>query len=171
MNDGSCVRIRPQHANHVWAYDFVADRTHDGRAFRMLTVIDECTRECLAIVVDRRLRSTNVIETLAELFIRKGLPEHIRSDNVLTTKSSLPWKQREHRRLLLFNEAPPCTSQLVPLWSSTCGVIPSYHNDTGSAASRPLLYFKQTGFPVEGPSIIYEVLTALSSVRRQCESG
>jgi putative transposase len=81
MNDGSCVRLRPQHANHVWAYDFVSDRTHDGRTFRMLTVIDEYTRECLAIVVDRRLRSTNVIEAMADLFIRKGLPEHIRSDN------------------------------------------------------------------------------------------
>ena len=81
MNDGSCVRLRPQHPNHVWAYDFVADRTHDGRAFKMLTVIDEYTRECLAIVVDRRLRSTDVIEAMAVLFIRKGLPEHIRSDN------------------------------------------------------------------------------------------
>ena len=81
LNDGSYVRLRPQYRNHVWAYDFVADRTHDGRAFRMLTVIDEYTRECLAIVVDRRLRSTDVIETLAELFISKGLPEHIRSDN------------------------------------------------------------------------------------------
>ncbi len=84
----------------------------------------------------------------------------IDSDYVLTTKSSFPWKQREHRRLRLCNEAHPCTSQPVPLWSSTCCVIPSYHNDTGSASSRPLLYFKQTGFPVEGPSIIYEVLTA-----------
>ena len=81
MNDGSCVRLRPEHPNHVWAYDFVADRTHDGRTFRMLTIIDEYTRECLAIVVDRKLRSTDVIEALAELFIRKGLPEHIRSDN------------------------------------------------------------------------------------------
>jgi len=81
MNDGSCVRLRPQHTNHVWAYDFVSDRTHDGRAFRMLTVIDEYTRECLAIVVDRRLRSTDVIEAMAELFVRKGLPEYIRSDN------------------------------------------------------------------------------------------
>jgi len=81
LNDGSCVRLRPQHPNHVWAYDFVMDRTHDGRAFRMLTIIDEYTRECLAIVVDRRLRSTDVIEALAELFIRRGTPEHIRSDN------------------------------------------------------------------------------------------
>ena len=81
LNDGSCVRLRPQHPNHVWAYDFVMDRTYDGRAFRMLTVIDEYTRECLAIVVDRKLKSTDVIETLAELFLSKGLPEHIRSDN------------------------------------------------------------------------------------------
>jgi len=81
LNDGSCVRLRPQHPNHVWAYDFVADRTHDGRAFRMLTIIDEYTRECLDIVVERSLRSPDVIETLAELFLRKGLPEHIRSDN------------------------------------------------------------------------------------------
>ena len=81
LNDGSCVRLRPQHPNHVWAYDFVADRTHDGRAFRMLTIIDEYTRECLAIVVERRLRSPDVIEALAELFVRRGLPDHIRSDN------------------------------------------------------------------------------------------
>jgi len=81
LNDGSCVRLRPQHRNHVWAYDFVMDRTHDGRAFRMLTVIDEYTRQCLAIVADRRLRSTDVIEMLAELFIRRGTPKRIRSDN------------------------------------------------------------------------------------------
>ena len=81
LNDGSCVRLRPLHPNHVWAYDIVADRTHDGRAFRMLTIIDEYTRECLAIVADRKLRSQDVIETLAELFVTKGLPDHIRSDN------------------------------------------------------------------------------------------
>ena len=81
LNDGSCVRLRPLYPNHVWAYDFVADRTHDGRAFRMLTVIDEYTRECLAIVVNRKMQSADVIETLAELFVGKGTPEHIRSDN------------------------------------------------------------------------------------------
>jgi len=80
-SDGSCIRLRPEHRNHVWAYDFVMDRTHDGRAFRMLTIIDEHTRECLNIVVERRLRSLDVIETLAELFMRHGVPEHIRSDN------------------------------------------------------------------------------------------
>lgn len=69
LNDGSCVRLRPSRPNHVWAYDFVADRTHDGRSIRMLTVIDEYTRECLALPVERRLRSGDVLETFAELFV------------------------------------------------------------------------------------------------------
>ena len=81
LNDGSCIRLRPEHKNHVWAYDFVADRTSNGSAFRMLTVVDEYTRECLAINVERKLNSTHVLETLAELFIQRGPPAHIRSDN------------------------------------------------------------------------------------------
>ena len=83
LNDGSCLRLRPERANHVWAYDFVEDRTHDRRKFRMLTVVDEFTREALAIRVDRRLNSAAVIETLAELMLARGTPAHIRSDNVL----------------------------------------------------------------------------------------
>ena len=81
LNDGSCIRLRPEHANHVWAYDFVADRTHDGRAFRVLTIIDEYTRECLAVVVGRKLNSADVLGTLAEWFVKYGMPEHLRSDN------------------------------------------------------------------------------------------
>lgn len=81
LNDGSCLRLRPEHKNHVWAYDFVADRTANGKAFRMLTVVDEYTRECLAIRVERKLGSTQVLETLAELFVSRGPPEHLRSDN------------------------------------------------------------------------------------------
>ncbi len=81
LNDGSCIRLRPERPNHVWAYDFVTDRTSNSKAFRMLTLVDEYTRECLAIVVDRKLNSTHVLETLGELFIRRGPPEHIRSDN------------------------------------------------------------------------------------------
>ncbi len=81
FNDGSCVRLRPEHANHVWAYDFVAERTHNGKVFRMLTVIDEYTRECLAISVERKLNSNDVLATLTELFIQHGPPQHIRSDN------------------------------------------------------------------------------------------
>lgn len=81
LNDGSCVRLRPAHKGHVWSYDFVQDRTHDGRVFRMLCVIDEYTRECLAIRVKRKLNSRDVLDTLGELFVRHGAPEHIRSDN------------------------------------------------------------------------------------------
>ena len=81
LNDGSCIRLRPQHRNHVWAYDFVQDRTRDGRKFRMLTVIDEFTRECLAIKVARRLNSKDVLEVLADLMVARGVPDHIRSDN------------------------------------------------------------------------------------------
>jgi len=81
LNDGSCVRLRPAHKGHVWSYDFVQDRTHDGKVFRMLCVIDEYTRECLAIRVERKLRSSDVLDVLGELFVRHGPPEHIRSDN------------------------------------------------------------------------------------------
>ena len=81
MNDGSCVRLRPERPNHVWAYDFVKAMTHDGRALRLLVLLDEYTRECLAIRVARRLGSWEVIETLAEVMMWRGIPEHIRSDN------------------------------------------------------------------------------------------
>jgi len=81
LNDGSCIRLRAERPNHVWSYDFVADRTHDGRAYRMLCIIDEFTREALAIRVARRLNSTDVIEALCDLFIFRDIPAHIRSDN------------------------------------------------------------------------------------------
>jgi putative transposase len=81
LNDGSCVRLRPEHPNHVWSYDFVEGRTHDGRKFRMLNIIDEFTRECLAIRIDRKLNSTDVIDALSDLFILRGVPGHVRSDN------------------------------------------------------------------------------------------
>jgi transposase InsO family protein len=81
LNDGSCVRLRPEHANHVWSYDFVSAMTHDGRTLRLLVLIDEYTRECLAIRVARRLGSNEVIETLADVMLWRGIPEHLRSDN------------------------------------------------------------------------------------------
>ncbi len=79
--DGSCIRLRPEHRNHVWSYDFVEERTHDGRKFRMLNVIDEFTHECLAIRVARKLKAIDVIDVLSDLFILRGVPGHIRSDN------------------------------------------------------------------------------------------
>jgi len=83
LNDGSCVRLRPERPNHVWSYDFVQDRTHDGRIFRTLNIIDEFTKEALVIRVKRRLNSTDVVDALTDLFILRGPPEYIRSDNVL----------------------------------------------------------------------------------------
>ena len=81
LGDGSCIRLRPDHRDHVWSYDFVEDRTHDGRKFRTLNVVDEFTRESLAIRVARKLNSTDVIDVLSDLFILRGVPGHIRSDN------------------------------------------------------------------------------------------
>ena len=81
FNDGSCVRLRPEHPNHVWSYDFLMDRTYDGRSMRMLTLIDEYTRECLTIDVDRKIKAMDVVEQLANLFLFHGVPEYIRSDN------------------------------------------------------------------------------------------
>ena len=81
LNDGSCVRLRAEHRNHVWSYDFVEDRTHDGRKYRMLNVIDEFTHKCLAIRVERSLKSADVIDLLSDLFILRGAPCHVRSDN------------------------------------------------------------------------------------------
>src|SRR5471032_2521188 len=83
LNDGSCIRLRPERRNHVWSYDFVEAQTHDGRKLRLLTLIDEFTRECLAIRVARRINSFGVIETLADVMLVRGVPEHLRSDNGL----------------------------------------------------------------------------------------
>jgi transposase InsO family protein len=81
LADGSCLRLRAECPNHVWSYDCVEDRTHDGRKFRMLNVIDEFTRECLAIRVARKLKATDVIDVLSDLLILRGVPGHVRSDN------------------------------------------------------------------------------------------
>lgn len=81
LADGSCIRLRAERPNHVWSYDFVEDRTHEGRKYRMLNVIDEFTHESLAIRVDRKLKSIAVIDVLSDLFILRGVPDHIRSDN------------------------------------------------------------------------------------------
>jgi transposase InsO family protein len=81
LNDGSCVRLRAARRDHVWSYDFMHARPHNGKAFRLLTVIAEYTRECLAIDVERNLTSENVLERRADLFVRRAVPDFIRSDN------------------------------------------------------------------------------------------
>jgi putative transposase len=81
LGDGSCVRLRPTYRNHVWSYDFVEDRTHNGKKYRMLNIVDEFTHEALAIRIRRKLNSIDVIDALSELFLTRGIPGFIRSDN------------------------------------------------------------------------------------------
>ena len=81
LSDGSCIRLRPEYRNHVWSYDFVHDRTSNGRAIRMLNIIDEYSRECLAIEVRRKQDSKSVMDVLSQLFLERGMPAYIRSDN------------------------------------------------------------------------------------------
>lgn len=83
LNFGSCVRLRPEYRNHVWPYDFVHCRTEDGTVFRTMNILDEFSRECLVIRVRRKLNSADVIEALTDLFILRGVPAFIRSDNGL----------------------------------------------------------------------------------------
>jgi putative transposase len=81
LNDGSCVRLRPLHKNHVWSWDFVMDRTDDGRVIKILTLIDEYTKEALAVYPARRIRANDVIDLFADVMVERGVPEYIRSDN------------------------------------------------------------------------------------------
>ena len=81
LNDGSCIRLRPEHKDHVWSYDFMIDRIANGRAFKILNILDEYTRECLAMLIDRKITNQDVIDLLFWLFIIRGIPKHIRSDN------------------------------------------------------------------------------------------
>ena len=81
LNDGSCIRLRPAYRDHVWSYDFMADRTSDGRALKFLNIIDEYSRECLAIDVGRKMTSDEVMDRLTQLFVDRGVPAYLRSDN------------------------------------------------------------------------------------------
>ena len=109
LADGSCVRLRPAYKDHVWSYDFVADRTSDGRAIRMLTLIDEHTRECLAIDVARSLKSEDVLERLSDLFVRRGVPTYIRSDNgsEFTATKVRQWLERVGVKTLFIEPGSP----------------------------------------------------------------
>ncbi len=109
LTDGSCIRLRPIHRNHVWSYDFMAARTHDGRPIKILTVIDEYTRECMAIVVARRINSDDVLHCLTELFVRYGAPGHIRSDNgpEFTAKVVREWLSRIGVKTLYIEPGSP----------------------------------------------------------------
>lgn len=109
LNDGSCIRLRPQHKNHVWSYDFLMTRTHDGRPVKILTLIDEYTRECLRIRTGRKIKSEDVLDELSTLFITRGIPEHIRSDNgsEFTAKAVREWLESLGVRTLFIEPGSP----------------------------------------------------------------
>jgi len=109
LNDGSCVRLRPEHKDHVWSYDFVMAWTANGKAFRILVIIDEHTRECLAMRVARCITSGDVLEVLYELFLLRGVPEHIRSDNgpEFTAKAVRKWLNRVGVKTLFIEPGSP----------------------------------------------------------------
>ena len=109
LNDGSCIRLRPEHKDHVWSYDFMTARTAEGRSLRILTILDEYTRECLAILVKRHITSRDVIDVLFELFIFRGIPEHIRSDNgpEFTSKEICKWLSRLGVKTLFIEPGSP----------------------------------------------------------------
>lgn len=109
LNDGSCVRLRAERPNHVWSYDFVTCWTHDGRPVRLLTLIDEFTRECLAIHTARHIGAQTVIEALAEVMLRRGVPQHIRSDNgpEFTAKALREWLEQVGAKTLYIEPGSP----------------------------------------------------------------
>jgi putative transposase len=109
LNDGSCIRLRPEHKDHVWSYDFMVERTTDGRAFRVLNIIDEFTRESLSSKVNRKISSQDVIDELFNLFISRGIPEHIRSDNgpEFTAKAVRNWLERLGVKTLFIEPGSP----------------------------------------------------------------
>ena len=109
LNDGSCVRLRPTHRNHVWSYDFVMDRTHNGRPIKIMTIIDEYSRECLALVVERKIKSDDILDCISNLFLIYGVPEHIRSDNgpEFTAKAVREWLKRRGVKTLFIMPGSP----------------------------------------------------------------
>jgi putative transposase len=109
LNDGSIVRLRPEFPKHVWSYDFMQDHTQDGNPFRILNVMDEYTRECLAVRVARSLTHKNVLEVLTQLFCERGVPVHLRSDNgsEFTAKKVRTWLSRLEVKPLFIEPGSP----------------------------------------------------------------
>ena len=109
LNDGSCIRLRPEHKDHVWSYDFMVDRTADGRTFKILNIIDEFTRECLVSFVSRKIKTQEVIDQLFSLFVLRGIPEHIRSDNgpEFTARSIRQWLSQLGVKTLFIEPGSP----------------------------------------------------------------
>jgi len=109
LNDGSCIRLRPEHKDHVWSYDFMIEHTANGRAFKILNIIDEYTRESVGIKVERKIKSQDVIDKLFDLFLFRGIPEHIRSDNgpEFTARKVRKWLSQLGVKTLFIEKGSP----------------------------------------------------------------
>jgi len=149
--DGSCVRLRPEYRNHVWSYDFVHCRTDDGKVFRTLNILDEFSRECLAIKIDRKLNSTNVIDALTDLFIMRGSPAFIRSDNgpEFIAQAAREWIAAVGAKTAYIEPGSPweCGGR-----RKQCGVLFSRHMDT----VRALMAGSKMNCSMERSSTAYE---------------
>ena len=110
LNDNSCIQLRRERPRHVWSSDFVSAQTHDGPPVRLLTLIEEFTRECLAIEVARRINSFGVVETFADAMLRHGIPQHIRTDNGpgMTVKVVRDWFAKIGLKTLFIEPGSPC---------------------------------------------------------------
>ena len=141
--NGSCIRLRPERKDHVWAYDFLHHRTHEGRSFRLLRLVDEYTRECLAIEVERKLNSERVLERLGELFVHRGIPAYIRSDNgpEFTAQAVRDWLSRLGVGTLLIEPGSPWENGYVESFNGKLrdellnGEV--FHTLEGGAGSDP----------------------------------
>ncbi|MFC1799239.1 IS3 family transposase [Thermodesulfobacteriota bacterium] len=158
LNDGSCVRLRPTHRNHVWSYDFVMDRTDDGRPVKILTVIDEYSRECLALVVDRKINGDSVLYCLSDLFLTHGIPEHIRSDNGPEFKSKMvrEWLEQLGTRTAFIEPGSP--------WEN--GYIESFNGKLrDELLNREIFYtLKEAAVLIENWRIEYNTVRPHSSL-------
>ena len=115
LNDGSCIRLRPQYPDHVWSYDFLLHHTHNGRKFRILTILDEYTRQSLAIDIGRRMNHESVLFRLTDLFTRRGIPDYIRSDNgsEFTAQNVRDWLQAFGVKTLYITPGSPWENSYI----------------------------------------------------------
>lgn len=164
LNDGSCVRLRPERPDHVWSYDFVEHRTHNGRKYRMLNVLDEFTRECLAIRVARKLKAHDVIDILSDLFSLRGVPSHIRSDNVLRSDEGRLARQqvsvREHAPAVCLSST---SIQAAPADPEELSAIANTGSSRCTRHRGPHRPQHEMSIQAGDPSIIYRVVVLTPS--------
>jgi putative transposase len=200
LNDGSCVRLRPERRNHVWSYDFVTARTHDGRSVRRLNLIDEHTRESLLVRAERRWTSSRVISALADVMVIKGVPEHLRSDNgpEFVAKDLRKWLAKTGAKTLYIEPGSPwengyCESfnsklrdeflngeifysmkelrVLAERWRVHYNTIRP-HSSLGYRSPAPEAWLAPTAWPLEEPvASLLAPLAAISGIDLNSEIG